>query len=256
MKYFGILLILTFAFPVLAQKKKEKFPSYFGLQFRPVFPTKFIGNPVLNLASAPSEQVQYTASIRQQMGFSFGATVRAGVTKLIAIETGINFTRRNFDLDYEIEDSSLMVSNSLGFINYDIPINALFYIQLADKWFMNASLGVNINFSPTDVRVADKPSGNHEFIATGLVRQKFNFGMNANMGFEFRTKKAGFFYLGGSGSVPFSPLFDIFLVYKNQGYQSSNFEPVDGSFLAIDIKYFFPIIKNKGKQFKEGPIDQ
>jgi len=256
MKYLGLILLLLITSAAFSQKKKEKFPSYFGLQFRPVFPTRFIGEPILELNAPTSDQVQYSAKLSQQMGYSFGATVRAGVTKLIAIETGINFTRRNFKVDYAIEDSSIMTSSDLGFINYDIPLNALFYIKLAEKWYMNASLGLNINFSPTDVSVGIKPSGNNEFRATGLVRRKFNFGMNANMGFEFRTKKSGFFYLGGSGSVPFSPLFDIFLQYKNQGYTSSRYEPVDGSFLAIDVKYFFPTIKNKGKQFKPGPIDQ
>lgn len=241
---------------LLGQSKRTKVPSYFGIQIRPVFPTRFIGEPTLNLRTPATDQVQIESIFTQKLGYSFGATVRAGVTKLIAIETGINFTRRNFDLDYSIPDSNLTASTSLGFISYDIPVNALFYIKLADKWYMNTALGVAVNFAPTDIGKSIKPSGDHEFRANGLVRNKFGFDLNASVGFEFRTKKSGFFYLGGSGRVPFSPVFDLFIQYKNQGYKGYLIGEVDGSFLSIELKYFFPTIKNKGWQFKKGPIDQ
>ena len=82
--------------------------------------------------------------------------------------------------------------------------------------------------------------------------------MNANVGFEFRTEKNGFFYLGGVARVPFKPLFDLYVQYDYTGtdYQSIMHGTVDGSFLSIELKYFFPNIKNKGIQFQKGPIEQ
>jgi hypothetical protein len=82
--------------------------------------------------------------------------------------------------------------------------------------------------------------------------------MNANVGFEFRTEKNGFFYLGGVARVPFKPLFDLYVQYDYTGtdYQSILHGPVDGSFLSIELKYFFPNIKNKGLQFQDGPVEQ
>jgi len=255
MKHFFLFLFLI-AFTAFGQKKKERVPSYFGLQIRPIFPTQFIGSSTTEFKQNDGETVQYNSTLQQKIGYSFGGTVRAGITKLIAIETGINFYRRNFSIDMEIPDSSIMATNDIGFVSYDIPLNALFYIKLAEKWYMNASIGVSVNFKPTDIAVVTKPGGNNEFQHIGVAQNKFGFDFNANVGFEFRTEKKGFFYLGGSANVPFKPLFDMVLNYSNQGYKSRVIEPVDGSYLSVDFKYFFPNIKNKGVQFQNGPIEQ
>lgn len=248
----SILTIISVLFICLshAQVKKEKVPSYFGFQFRPLFPTRFIGEPMLEI-----DKEGFYTQFSQKMGYSFGGTVRAGLTELIAIETGINFNERHFDLDMAYPDSNSFASDDLTFIEYDIPINGLVYIKLADKWYMNASLGVSVTFKPTDVRTVNKPGGYHYYSHVGLVERKTGFALNANIGFELRTKKNGFFYLGGSGRVPFSPLFILMADYSYQGYKIKEYAEVDGSFLAIDFKYFFPNIKNKGVQFKDGPIE-
>lgn len=255
MKHF-FLLILLIAFTAFGQKKKERVPSYFGIQVRPIFPTQFIGSSTTEFIQNDDESVQFNSTLSQKTGFSFGGTVRAGLTKLIALETGINFYHRNFKIDMEIPDSSIMAANEISFISYDIPLNALFYIKLAEKWYMNASLGVSVNFKPTDVAVVTKPGGNNEFQHIGVAKNKFGFDFNANVGFEFRTEKSGFFYIGGSANVPFAPLFDMIVNYSNEGYKSRVIQPVDGSYLSADFKYFFPIIKNKGVQFQNGPIAQ
>jgi hypothetical protein len=239
-----------------SKSNKERIPSYFGLQVRPIFPTRFIGEPEVTINQTDPEQLFITTTISQRIGYSFGATVRAGLTKLIAIETGINFNQRNFDLSMSVPDSSISATDELTFINYDIPLNALFYIRLSERWYMNASLGVAITFSPTSVGIQSNPTGYHYFKQTGIVSNKVGFDMNANIGFEFRTEKSGFFYLGGSGRVPFKEIFTLGTSYSYQGYNSITYGAVDGSFLALDFKYFFPNIRNKGVQFKEGPIDQ
>lgn len=253
----GILLIaLLLVGTTQAQVKKERVPSYFGLQIRPIFPTRFIGNPELKLSSTDADQLFVTTTLKQKMGYSFGATVRAGLTKLIALETGINFNQRNFSIDMALPDSSISGTNDMGFINYDIPINALFYIRLAEKWYMNASLGAAVTFSPTNVQVVSSPKSIHYFTHTGLVNNKVGLDLNANIGFEFRTEKSGFFYLGGSGRVPIKPIFTLLVEHKYQGIRTTMYGDVDGSFLSIDFKYFFPNISNKGEQFKGGPIVQ
>ncbi len=245
----SIIFILCMS-TVFAQSKKNRVPSYFGFQVRPVFPTRFIGNPELTLSKDGFE-----TTLSQRMGYSFGGTVRAGITELISFETGINFTQRNFDLSSSLVDSNSFVNDQLSFIEYDVPLNALFYIKLSEKWYMNASLGAAVTFKPTDVGVFNQPGGLHFFTHTGLVRKKAGLDLNANVGFEFTTKKSGFFYLGGSGRVPFAPLFDLIADYNYQGNNIRVIGEVDGSFLAIDFKYFFPNIRNKGEQPIIGPIE-
>ena len=249
MKFYLILLLSLSTSAAFAQTAKVKPPSYFGLQVRPVFPTNFIGTKEMSLSVNG-----FNTTITQKMGYSFGGTVRVGLTKLVAFETGINFTERNFDIDISVPDSNVALTDDLSFIEYDVPVNILFYVQLADKWYMNASLGLALTFKPTHVGVYNSLGGFHTFTHTGLIRGKVGADANANFGFEYRTEKKGFFYIGGSARVPFAPLFDLLAQYKWQGIISNAYGEVDGSFISIDFKYFFPNIKNKGPQFIDGPI--
>ncbi|TNE95982.1 MAG: hypothetical protein EP322_09055 [Bacteroidetes bacterium] len=245
-----LFIVFIAQLSVFAQKSKERIPSYFGIQISPVFPTRFVGEPRLDLSGNGFE-----TSINQQIGYHFSATVRAGVTKLIAFDTGIGYTERNFSLTMAYPDSSSYGENKLSFIEYDIPLNGLVYIQLTERWFMNTSLGIIMNYKPSDVQVYTKPGGLHTYHHLGLAGNRLNFDFNANVGFEFRTEKSGFFYLGGSARVPFAPVFTLLATYTYQGIDIPLIGEVDGSFLSIDFKYFFPNIKNKGPQFNKGPIE-
>ncbi len=229
--------------------KKERFPSYFGVQVRTLIPTQFIGQSELTLGKNG-----FSTTLQQSLGYSFGATVRAGLTKLLAFETGINYTQREFNVSMEVPDSNIYATNHLTFISYDIPLNGLVYIQMGKQIYMNASLGLALTFKPTDVGILTKPGGSNLFYHTGFVMRKAGFDVNANIGFEYRTKKYGFFYIGGSGRVPFSPLFQLIAQYKYQGIKNTVSGNVDGSYLSIDVKYFFPNIRNRGVQFTHGPI--
>ena len=246
-----LLILLSFhSFSQSGKKKSEKVPSFFGFQYKAIFPARFIGEPELFL-----EKDGFESITKQKRGYSIGGTVRAGVTKLIAIETGINITQRNFNIDFSLADSNIFNTSTLSFIEYDIPINGLIYIQLSEKWYSNASLGVAVTFKPTDVGTSFFAEDNW-FYHTGVAQNKLGFDLNANFGFEFRTEKSGFFYLGGSGRVPFQPLFGMIAQHQYQGLNNLIIGDVDGSYLSLDLKYFFPNIANKGTQFQVGPIRQ
>lgn len=250
MKIGFYIFILFFSLTSLAQEKTDKLPTYFGIQVRPIFPTKFIGDPTVTVSGNGFE-----SSITQRLGYGFGGTIRASLTKLIAIETGINFTQRYFDISVALPDSNVYGEKSMMFVEYDIPINALFYVQLSDKIFMTASLGVAIIYKPTDTFVQIRPEGKHYFDLYGVRDNSVGLDLNANVGFEYRTRKTGFFYIGGSARVPFAPLFEYAAFYKYDANFVLHSKDVNGSFLTLDFKYFFPLIKNKGTQFLKGPIE-
>lgn len=250
MKKLLVIFLCLLAMPTFAQVNKMPPPSYFGLHVRTIFPTQFIGTNTLVL-----EKDGFESTISQRMGYSFGGTVRAGLTELISIETGINYTQRYYNIDFSVPDSNISGSSEFGFIEYDVPLNALFYIRLSEKWYANASMGFALTFKPTNVQTFEQPVAPHRFIYTGLLRSKFSVDAMANFGFEYRTEKNGFFYIGGSARVPFSPLFDLVASYEWQGVSTRTFGEMDGSFLSIDVKYFFPNIRNRGLQFQEGPIE-
>lgn len=246
-----ILIIVFVSFQSSGQASKQNPPSYFGLFYRPILPIGIVGDKDFTI----TEQ-GFSTTISPKLGYSFGGTVRVGLTKLISLETGIGYTRRNYKLDFAVPDSNIVADNDFGIINFDVPINALIYIQLTEEIYMNTSLGVSALFNPSDIRTSINPEGKHVFIQEGRRRNHFTFEINANVGFEYRTKKDGFFYLGGFGKIPFGPIFQLAAEYRYDTESIVAFGDVEGATIGLELKYFFHNSKKKGVQFVDGPIEQ
>lgn len=223
-----------------AQLGDQKFPSFFGLQIKTLIPTNFIGDVQTTVSKDG-----FKSTISQNIGYSFGATVRAGITELIAFETGINFNQRYFDIQSSYADSGIFVSNQLGFIHYDVPINGLIYIKLSKRLYANASLGLAAGFKPTSIGTLNNAGGTTYIFHTGAVTKKISLDLNGNLGAEYRSKKSGTFYLGGSIRLPLKPLFTYISTYKNQGYKATGYGDVSGGYLSIDLKYFFKNVRGQ-----------
>lgn len=243
-----LILFTLLYFSVIGQLGDGKLPSYFGIQVRSILPSSFVGNPSTVLIKDGLR-----AEIIQKPGYSFGGVVRVGLTELIALETGIHFNQRYFDVTGSIADSSIFVTNDLAFIQYEIPINALFYIKLSKQAFANAALGVVTGIKPTSIATLNNINGSQFFYHTGFVDKKIAFDLNGNLGFEYRTKKSGFIYVGTSVRLPLKPLFVYIATYRNQGYKVSQYGDVSGAFLSVDLRYFFKNVKTV--KAPERPID-
>jgi len=238
-----LLILLLIEFCSFSQK--NRLPTYFGVQVRPILSTR-AGGEELNSLNINN----FDISLEQRPSYSFGAVVRTGITKLIAFETGINFIQRNYSINQSLNDTNVSANHNWSYINYEIPLNALVYIQLNQKYYMNSSLGGAIRFSPTDIMKQVQTGGVHSFESYGLYRNKIAFSINGNVGFEYRTEKKGFYYLGASISIPLSPIFDYYGVHAIQGNvetQSIHGE-MQGRYISVDFRYFFPNIKKKGNQ--------
>ncbi len=231
--------------------KKEKFPSYFGLQFKPLIPGDFLGKSITEV-----QNEQLHAKFTQKFGYSFGASVRIGLTKLISVETGINMVQRNYVIDFALADSNLYAKNTFGIINYDIPLNLLVYIQLSDQLFMNTSVGGSFIYNPTNVATKRTLDKGHAFLHEGRRTSKAAVEFNANVGMEWRSEKSGIFYVGLTGKVPFKPIFNVAAIYTKGSYSKMATGSITGSYLSLDFRYYFPNIAPKGKQFIHGPIEQ
>lgn len=249
MKIF-VLLFVILSLNVLSQSNRV--PSYFGIHYRTVFPNSFVGSESVTLLNQ-----EFTSTCIQKPGYSIGATVRAGITKLIAFETGINLVHRNFQLNMSVADSNQFAERELSFLSYDIPLNCLIYIKLNKSWYANASLGIAASYKPSTIGGINNTGYNHSFIHTGYVdyKKKFTADFNGNIGFEFRTNKSGFFYLGGAVQIPLAPLFILAGMYKYEGYELVSVANINGSFLSLDLKFFFPNTKSNGSTFRPGPIE-
>lgn len=229
-----------------------RFPTYFGVQVRSVLPTSLIGEKEWLV-----EEDNYSSTIFQKPGYSFGGVLRIGLTELIALETGINFTQRYYGVKFALPDSSIFGERSFGFIQYDIPINGLIYVKFNDKFFMNASLGVAATYKPSSAGIITNPFGKHEFFHLGLVdiKKKIGADINANVGFEYRTKRKGFFYIGGSIRLPLAPMFIMVSRYQNVNYRITATGDIGGNYISLDLRYFFHNSGGLGRYAPHGPIE-
>jgi hypothetical protein len=245
-----VLVIVYLTSSSLLSQYKQKQMDYFGFQYRPLIPVGIVGDRPIEIGDE-----NFSSIISPKLGYNFGGVVRFGLTQLISIETGLSYTRRTYGIQYLVPDSLLMSHNTVGFINYDIPVNLLVYITLGKEFYMNTSLGGSLNFYPSNVRNRALPGSQHQFIFEGRRGGFFSTDINANVGFEYRTEKSGIFYMGFSGKVPIQPIFIIATEYRFDTFREVRFGQVDGATLSLDFKYFFHTTPKKDPIFKPGPIE-
>ena len=103
---------------------------------------------------------------------------------------------------------------------------------------MNTLLGLSLDFYPSDVTVT-----NDDYAYIIVRKSWINASLLASIGFEYRTKKSGFVYLGASINRPFGDIGDFILSYYHEGnindYVSYS-TGVTGTYLSLDMRYFFP----------------
>jgi hypothetical protein len=253
-----------------AFSQDEKFPQTLtaGAEFRPIFPAKF-----LNTGSQEVANGDFSVLVSPKFGFSAGMVIRYGFHKRFALETGLSFVQRNYNLTVH-RDS---VSNSAFYdarpeydshtdftiIGYEHPIKLLVFVRLADNFYMNAAGGVQLTFFPSDIFTSDVESSptdqhfKHSSLRLGFDGKPggdgfIHGGAIANLGWEYRTKKAGFFYLGATYQIPFANIYRSKFQYVDDSYQSGLQEiQLNGSYLTFDVRYFFhskPIAKKEKKK--------
>ncbi len=237
---------------VEAQIYRNKPENFFGIQVKPLIPFGLVGDKAFDL-----KEEGFETTISPLAGYSYGGVVRIGLTDLLAIETGINYTRRNYRASYAVPDSNVYAKDELGYVSFDIPVNFLVYVKLGSQFFMNVGIGTSGNFNASNIRSLINPEGKHLFIFEGRRLKYFDFHANADVGFEYRTPNSGTIYLGISGRIPFSPTLAIATEYRHGTNKTISYGTVEGSTFSLSLKYFFHNQKKKkGTQFQGGPIEQ
>ena len=224
-------LLIWIAFP-LALWSQENVTT-FGVQFKPIIPiSTFVDGPITY------DETPYSATLTSKTGYSFGMVVRRGISKTISFESGINYVRRNYDLTMSKVDSTLLSDEAdFGFVSYNIPVQCLIYIKLGDKLFMNASTGVHLDFYASGTYSIGRDT---EITQLSWPHSRIGASYLANLGFEYRTSKNGYFYIGASYSDPFGIMAVSRVNWRN--YPDPDFEThlfLGGQFLTLDLRYFF-----------------
>ena len=212
--------------------------AVFGIQFKPVFPVGFLGT---GKQTVTVDSVNMKFDLALQSGWNFGMVIRKNFTNLLALETGINYVKRKYHLD--ITDEGYDESSEFRIIGYEIPVSLLAYIRLGEYIYMNAALGVSADMYASNVQSV----GDHHSTLT-VRNHTFQPAVVANLGWELRTTKSGYFYLGGSLHRPFDYELTTQVHYKRAPKELDVYQPLSGSYLTMDVRYFFPENPNKKKK--------
>ena len=199
-----------------------------GFQVKPIFRGEIFSARDIEITQ---DSVNFTVATR--LGYSAGMVVRKGISKTISFETGINYVKRVYNLS--ITDSSFTGESKFRIIGYEIPLLALIYIRIGEKIYMDNALGFSIDLFPSDIFTSASyfrhSSRRTSFIIPALL---------ANLGWEYRTDKSGFFYIGASYHRPFTKIMSTKIRYDRDNRIAEIETKLAGSYLTIDFRYFFP----------------
>jgi hypothetical protein len=178
-------------------------------------------------------------------GFGFGGIVRIKLTKIWNIETGLNYTRRRFDMRITDLQAPFDGATSLRVIGYEIPLKGLVYIQMGKQVFMNVALGGSLDFFASDVIAIEQI-----YRFKGFKNSWARGAVTGSVGLEFRTDKDGYFYLGGTYHQMIGDMMVSEVTYFRDGQNPVYGQRgvLDGTYFSVDFRYFFPMQKpNKPK---------
>lgn len=205
-----------------------------GFQIKPIFSNGFFttGNETVS-----QQGIKFDVELHS--GFSAGMLVRRGFSDLLAMECGINYVKRSYLL--QIKDGNFTGESRFRIIGYEIPLSLLVYIKLGEKIFMNASMGPSLDMFASDVKSEDS-----YFYQRSYRKSLFQPAVTGNLGWEYRTQKSGYFYIGASYHRPFSYIYLAKINYLGNTIPVE--ESLAGNYLTVDFRYFFyedPKKKNK-----------
>jgi len=239
----GICILILFFMPVTDATAQEKVVTA-GIQFKPIFSSKYFSSGPENVIN---KGIDFT--VTPGSGYCLGMVIRRGFTNTISLEGGINFVKRNYSIDVIDPDSSVNSNSTFSTVGYEVPIQGLVFIQLSDKIFMDVALGFSFDFYPSDVQSSD------DYVVHYSARHSwFSPAMLANLGWEYRTEKSGYFYLGASYHRPFSTTYTSYVQYQNRDlpYPEAKMDLL-GNYLTLDIRYFFHSDPEKRKKKTRKP---
>lgn len=236
-----LVLIIACTWLGLTAQAQYQVPNnwIFGVQLRPTFPNAYLKTEGVSVSADG-----FSVSSSTETGVSFGAVLRKPIGKFWNIETGLNFTRRNYQFDFNYNFNGVPVLNTqqMTFIGYELPIQALVYVRLGKQWYMNASAGIVIDAYPSETETFGSTKSDTTFFdfSTRTLRNKWiSFAAQTNLGFEYRTLKHGYFYLGSSYHRPFSIIAATEGTVHSVGVDKKLWLELVGGYFSVDLKYFF-----------------
>mgnify|MGYP002634726831 CR=1 FL=1 len=207
---------------------------------QPLIPTNLLGTKTTEAAGKEN-----LFTLNQRLGMSFGGVIRKGYTDWFSLETGINYTNRNFEARSASQMNGKTDSTRFGIVGYEIPVKGLVFVKLSDEIFMDVAFGLALDMFPSDVKSTgesftfSQTSFRNSWSKNAPILPWLNTGLVANVGFEYRTDHSGYWYIGASYHRPFRPIYNTIFTVDNGVVNERTLLPLRGSYLTLDLKYFF-----------------
>lgn len=173
-----------------------------------------------------------------KLGYSFGMSIRKQFTQVLAIESGLGFIGRNYQI--AIDSINIRTDNKINYrlVAYQIPLKVMIRLPSSSNAFFSTSLGGQIDLYPSDVFAA-----NEQWQVEVIRKNWIQASLTANLGWEISNSSKGIYYIGLSYVSPFTPPLTILIGERSAIYGIST-TIQQTSYLALDIRYYL----NGGKQ--------
>lgn len=231
------LFLTTCALLIATLASAQNEDLRFGISLRPILPLE-----LLDTGPISGTQASLSNTLTPRTGFNFGMFLQQRVTGSIAFETGIFMVRRNFRSVYTEPVYGTSQQLDFAFIGYEIPLQALMYVQLGEQVWMNGSAGFSLDMYPSSVSsLTSQGIDTLSFVYTVSTKRQnwVQLGLAINYGFEWRTPKNGAWYMGASYHRPFSQLGETRAELEINNVGTTVSHAVNGSYLTADLRYVF-----------------
>ena len=226
---FSLLAIIFFLLIVPFGLLSQENVTTFGLQYKPIFVSDIGGGGPFLFRSGP-----LSVDVQPKTGSAYGMIIRRGITKSISVEGGINRIQRNYRYIFSDTDTGYERTLDFGYVNYEIPLKSMIFVRLGEYFYLNNGLGASL-----DLYASDVGAGNFELESITLRGAWAKVALEAHVGLEMRTRKSGYFYLGGTYHNPFSPVARSLVSYTDGTERRTLDFDLNGGYLTLDLKYYF-----------------
>ena len=231
----NILLIVCcfFVLSVAAQNNR----TTFGLQYKPIIPAAYF-----NAADLSKSSASYNFNLNPKYSNSFGMVIRRQINKTFSLESGLNYTQRNFKLSIINSDINLADVTAFGMRSYELPLQLLTYVRASENWYLNIAFGISHNVLASDIFSYGEEKNNFFFQNTYRKSGGYN-ALLANVGMEYKTESKGDYYFGTSLHRPWKAIGKIYPEYDDKtnifNEDKEFYFDMLGNFVTIDFRYFF-----------------
>ena len=230
-----IIFILFFYFAFNANSQNSK--TTFGIQYKPIIPAEYF-----NAADLSKSSASYNFNLKPKYSNSFGMVIRHQINKTFSVESGLNYTQRNFKLSITNSAINLSDFTTFGMRSYELPLQFLTYVRASENWHLNIAFGISHNVLASDIFSYGEEKNYFYFQNTYRKNGGYS-ALLANLGMEYRTESKGHYYFGASLHKAWKAIGRIYPEYDDKtnifNEDKEFFFDMLGNFVTIDFRYFF-----------------